>query len=148
MEIRSDFIELLASLNARKVEYLVVGGYALAFHGAPRLTGDMDLYVRPDAANAERVLRALDDFGFGSLDLSPQDFVRPGRIVQLGVPPVRVDLITSIAGVSWDEAWSGRAEGDYGGVGVCYIGRREFVANKRAVGRRKDLADLEALGEL
>ncbi|MFN8177631.1 MAG: nucleotidyl transferase AbiEii/AbiGii toxin family protein [bacterium] len=147
METQRDFEELLGSFNAHSVEYVIVGGYALAFHGAPRFTGDLDLFVRPGPDNAARILAALADFGFASLGLTSTDFERPDRVVQLGVPPVRVDLITSIAGVTWGEAAAGRVEGDYGGVRVPFLGRAQFVANKRAAGRRRDLADLEALGE-
>ena len=142
-----DFKELLALLNAHGVEYLIVGGYALAYHGAPRYTRDMDLYVRPTRENGERTVSALREFGFGSLGLEAADFELPRRVIQLGHPPVRVDLVTSIDGVDWDAAYANRVQGTYGDVPVSYIGRREFVANKRATGRKQDLADLEALGE-
>ena len=148
MEAQLDFRDLLALFAAHHVEHLIVGGYALAFHGAPRFTGDLDIFVKPDAANAQRILTALEAFGFTSPDLTTGDFERPGHVVQLGVPPVRIDLITSITGVSWDEAWAGRVMGRYGGVPVCYIGRRQFVLNKRATGRTKDVADIERLGEI
>ena len=147
MEVQPDFKELLELLNAHEVEFLLVGGYALAFHGAPRFTGDLDLLVHPDAENSLRILRALDEFGFGALGLTPADFQSPEKVVQLGVSPVRVDLITSLTGVTWEEAYEGRIAGTYGGVPVHYLGRRQFVANKRATGRKQDLADLEALGE-
>ncbi|MFH1571820.1 MAG: hypothetical protein ABIL09_27770, partial [Gemmatimonadota bacterium] len=123
-------------------------GYALAFHGAPRTTGDLDILVRPHPDNAERILRALADFGFASLGLQAEDFTQADRVVQLGYPPVRVDLITSLSGVSWDQVEAGLVEGAYGPAAVRFIGRADLVANKRATGRRKDLADLEALGEL
>lgn len=126
---------------------MIVGGHALAFHGAPRYTGDIDIYVRPDPANASRIIAALDEFGFGSVGLTAADFEEIDQVVQLGVPPVRVDLITSLTGVGWEEAFAGRAEGKYGDVPVHYLGRRQLVGNKRALGRRKDLADIEALGE-
>ena len=138
---------MLELLNAHEVEFLVVGGYALAFHGAPRFTGHLDILVRPTAESARRVLRALDEFGFGALGLTPEDFQNAEHVVQLGVPPVRIDLITSVSGVTWEEAHEGRAAGSYGGVPVSYLGREQFVANKKATGRQKDLADLEALGE-
>jgi hypothetical protein len=144
MEIQPDFRDLLALFNAHKVEYVIVGGYALAFHGAPRFTGDIDILVKPDPINATRILTALDKFGFGSLDLSRDDFAYPHNVIQLGVPPVRVDILTSISGVSWDEAWSGKVPGMYGEVPVD-IGLEAFTSNKRATGRNKDLADLDAL---
>ena len=147
METQPDFRELLALFNAHHVEYMIVGGYALAFHGAPRFTGDLDILVKPDADNAHRILAALEAFGFVSSGLTERDFVRPDHVVQLGVPPVRIDLITSLTGVSWDEAFAGRIAGRYGDAPVFYIGREQFIANKRATGRKRDLADLEVLGE-
>jgi hypothetical protein len=147
METQPDFRELLALFNAHHVEYLIVGGYALAFHGAPRFTGDLDIFVKPDAVNAQRILTALAAFGFSSVGLTPSDFERPDQVVQLGVPPVRIDLLTSITDVSWDEAWAGRIAGSYGDMPVYYLGREQFIANRRATGRTKDLADLEMLGE-
>ena len=147
MEVQSDFRDLLALLNAHGVDYLVVGGYALAFHGAPRFTGDIDILVRPDSENAKRVLEALADFGFSFLNLTVDDFQIPNKVVQLGVPPVRIDLITSITGVSWEEADAHKESGTFGDIPVNYLGRRQFIANKRATGRKKDLADIEALGE-
>ncbi len=104
MEVQPDFRELLALLNKYKVEYLIVGGYALAFHGAPRFTGDIDIFVRPEPQNAARILNALHEFGFGSLGLTEEDFSTPHNVVQLGTPPVRVDLVTSLTGVSWEDA--------------------------------------------
>ena len=147
MEAQKDFKELLELLNRNAVEFLVVGAYALAFHGAPRFTGDIDLYIRPARDNAERMLRALVAFGFRSPDLSAEDFMKPDQVVQLGVPPVRVDLLTSISGVTWEEAESAKAAGFYGEVPVFFLGRDHYIKNKRAIGRKKDLADLEALGE-
>jgi hypothetical protein len=147
MEVQPDFRDLLALLNEHKVEYLIVGGYALAFHGAPRFTGDIDIFVRPHPENAERVLAALAAFGFRFPNLTEDDFRNPNKVVQLGVPPVRIDLITSISGVSWEEAQASREPGTFGDVPVSYIGRRQYIANKRSAGRKKDLADIEALGE-
>jgi hypothetical protein len=105
MEIQPDFKDLLELFNSHKVEYIIVGGYALAFHGAPRYTGDIDIFVNPDAKNAACIMLALEEFGFGSVGLSTTDFTKSGQIIQLGVPPVRIDIITSIAGVSWDETF-------------------------------------------
>jgi hypothetical protein len=147
MEVQKDFRDLLELLNAHKVEYIIVDAYALAFHGAPRYTGDMDIYVKPNPTNAQRIMAALNDFGFGSVELSAADFEVEDKVVQLGLPPVRVDIVTSITGVSWGEAVLGRVEGKYGNVPVYYIGRQQFISNKRGLGRKKDLADLEALGE-
>ena len=147
MEIQEDFKDLLELFNAHKVEFIIVGGYALAFHGAPRYTGDIDIFVKSDSDNAARIMLALKEFGFGSVGISAKDFEKPDQVVQLGVPPVRIDIITSISGVSWGEAFSDRVQGKYGDIQVHYISRDQFIKNKRAVGRKKDLADLEALGE-
>lgn len=147
MEAQPDFKELLALFNNHRVEYLIVGAYALAFHGVPRFTGDMDILVKPCPENAKKIICALDEFGFGSLGLTASDFEKPGCVIQLGVSPVRVDLITSLTGVSWEEAFSGKVPDYYGSVPVCYIGRKQLVVNKRKTKRKKDLADLESLGE-
>ena len=147
MEVQKDFRELLALFNEHKIDYVIVGAYALAFHGAPRYTGDIDILVHPATANAHRILAALDKFGFGSVDLTSADFEKQENVIQLGVSPVRVDIITSLTGVSWEDVCAGRIQGKYGDIPVYYIGRKQFVSNKRAVGRKKDLADLEALGE-
>ena len=147
MEAQQDFKELLAFLNEHKVEYVIVGGYALAFHGAPRYTGDIDILVKSDKQNGERIVAALDAFGFGGLELTAADFEKPNIVVQLGVTPVRVDIITSLTGVSWEQTYFNRVKGNYGDVPTSYIGREQLIANKKAVGRKRDLADLEALGE-
>lgn len=147
MDLPKDFSELLESFSANGVEYLLVGGYALAHHGAPRYTGDLDLFVHATPANARRVLDALEAFGFGSLGLTTEDFCTPDRVIQLGRPPVRVDLLTSINGVTWDEAQQGVETTSVEGQSVPVIGRAAFIANKRATGRATDLADIDALGE-
>jgi hypothetical protein len=145
MEIYRDFKELFESFNVQKVEYVVVGGYALAHHGAPRYTRDIDLYVHPSKDNAQRVMAALHAFGFNPSDLSPEDFEKPELVIQLGRPPDRVFLFTSIAGVSWEQAAAGASPGDYGGTPVPFIGRAELIASKKATGRLQDLADAERL---
>ncbi len=147
MEVQQDFRDLLASFNAHKVDYVIVGAHALAYHGAPRYTGDMDILVRPDSENAKRILRALDEFGFGSLGLKVEDFTVPDKVIQLGVAPVRIDIVTSLTGVSWEDVEAGKVAGSYGDLDVYFIGKKEFILNKRALGRKKDLADLEAIGE-
>ncbi len=147
MEVQPDFRELLELFNKHQVEFLLVGGYALAFHGAPRYTGDMDIFVHASSLNAKRIMAALDEFGFGSVGLALEDFQKENMVIQLGVPPVRVDIVTSLTGISWDDAYANRAYGKYGDVSVSYIGREQFISNRRAIGRQKDLADLEALCE-
>jgi hypothetical protein len=108
---------------------MIVGAYALAFHGAPRYTGDIDILVRSDLLNAQRIMAALNKFGFGLVGLKAEDFETPDKVIQLGVPPVKVDIVTSITGVSWKEAFSGRVEGKYGDIPVYYIGRQQFISN-------------------
>jgi hypothetical protein len=147
MEVQNDFKELLELFNAHNVQYLIVGGYALAYHGAPRYTGDIDIFVKSDSQNAALILKALDDFGFGKVGLKVEDFTNKDNIVQLGYPPVRIDIITSISGVSWGDACKSRERGYYGDVPVYYIGRDQYIRNKKASGRQKDLADIEVLGE-
>ena len=143
--LNSDFKEFAALLDARGVDYLVVGGYALAAHGHPRYTGDIDFWVSPDTVNLVRLLAALQDFGFGSLGLGADDFAAD-TVVQLGHPPRRIDLLTAIDGVSFDDCFARREIVALDGVSLNIIGLDDFKANKRASGRLKDLADLESLG--
>lgn len=147
MELARDFDEFFGSLIAHSVDFLVVGAYALAYHGAPRYTGDIDVYVRPSEDNASHLLAALASFGFPIGDVRPADLTNPDRILQMGVEPVQIHVMSAISGVSWDDAWAGRQVGRCGSHDLPFIGRREFVRNKRASGRLKDLADIEALDE-
>ena len=147
MELYPDFKELLELLNAHEVDYLIVGGYALALHGAPRFTGDLDIYLSTHRDNAVKVMTVLKEFGFGAMNLKTDDFTKDDQIIQLGVPPIRIDFITSIDGVEWDTAWSNREKGNWAQVPVHYLSRNDFIENKRASGRHQDLADIESLGE-
>ena len=147
MELAPDFDEFFDSLIAHDVEFPIVGAYALAYHGAPRFTGDIDVFIRPTSENARRLLAALTSFGFPADDLRPEQITDPDRILQMGVEPVQIHVMSAISGVDWDEAWAGRQTGRCGSRDLPFIGRREFVRNKRASGRLKDLADIEALGE-
>jgi hypothetical protein len=135
--IQQDYKELFKSFNTQKVDYVIVGSYALALHGVPRFTGDLDIFVKSDPENAERILTFLKEFGFGSFDLDKSDFQQPDQVIQLGVPPVRVDLLTSLTGVPWQKADSGKVKAAYGDVPVFFLGRNEFIANKKALGRKK-----------
>jgi len=136
---------LLELLNGKKVEYLIVGAYALAFHGHPRFTGDIDIFVNSTDENARKIIEALNEFGFESLGLEPDDFQEPDNIIQLGFSPIRIDFLTSIDGVTWDEALNGAVTGTYGDIPVKYLGKNEFIKNKKASGRLKDLADIEEI---
>lgn len=144
-----DFGDFLREIVAADVMFLIVGAHALSVHGVPRATGDLDLWVRPDPDNASRVMTALRRFGAPTdhLGITAADFSRPNVVAQLGVPPYRIDVLTSISGVTFDAAWADRVEADIAGVRVPVLGRRSFVLNKRATGRTKDAADLESLGE-
>ena len=147
--MNDDFRDLLAALVAEHAVFLVVGAHALAAHGVPRMTRDLDILVEPSPANARRVWRALAAFGapLNELDVKESDFATPNTVAQFGLPPYRVDIMTSISGLSFAEAWNGRLEDQMFGVGVSFIGREAFIRNKRASGRKKDLGDLESLGE-
>ena len=147
METQSDYKELFELLNANAVSYVIVGAYALAFHGVPRYTGDVDILVEPTAENAARVVNALEAFGFGAVGLGVDDFTKD-HVVQLGVPPLRVDFMTAIEGVPWADAAGSRVAGQYGEVPIWYLGRDALVKNKKATGRLQDLADIEALAKL
>ncbi|HEV8580367.1 MAG TPA: DUF6036 family nucleotidyltransferase [Thermoanaerobaculia bacterium] len=145
MNVSKDFEELLAFFDARKVRALVVGGYAFAFHAKPRYTKDLDILIDPSPENVEKVLQALADFGFEALNLTVEDLTTPGNIVQLGHPPGRVDLLTSLKGVHFEDAWQHRVQGRYGSQIVSYIGLEDLIRNKEAVGRPQDRADLSVL---
>lgn len=147
MDLAPDFDEFCGLLNAHRVEFVIVGAYALAFHGAPRFTGDLDILVRPTEDNGRRVLAAIADFGFPPGALTPSDVVREDKLIEMGVPPVQVHLMSAIDGVAWNEIWASRQPGNLGRHRVWFISRDAFVRNKRAAGRPKDLADIAALGE-
>ena len=147
MPINPDFLDLFRCLNASGAEYLVVGGYALAAHGCPRHTKDLDVFYRADPENANRVLAALREFGFAGLDLGADELLEPNSVIQLGIPPRRIDLLNAISGVTFDEAWPNRLLTRFGGVDVPVIGRHEFILNKLASGRLRDLGDIETIGE-
>ncbi|MEP6960482.1 MAG: hypothetical protein ABI995_00275 [Acidobacteriota bacterium] len=147
MILSSDWRAFIESLNSHGVEYVLVGGHAVAYHGRPRFTDDLDVVVRRIPDNAARVLAALKAFGFGSLGLTESDFLAAGQIIQLGHPPYRIDVATSISGVHEDDLWQGRIAGEWEDVRVWWIDRASLVRNTRAVGRPKDLADLDLLNE-
>ncbi|HEV2494348.1 MAG TPA: hypothetical protein VG204_14880 [Terriglobia bacterium] len=145
MPLPEDWRAFIESLNSNAVEYLVVGAVAVAHHGLPRYTGDLDILIRNSPENAGRLEAALEDFGFGPLGLKASDFVDSDQVIQLGVPPNRIDLLTSITGVSFEEAWAGKVGTELDGVRVNFIGLAALIRNKRATGRAQDRADIEAL---
>jgi hypothetical protein len=140
-----DFVDLLRAFIAADVRFLIVGAYALAVHGKPRGTGDMDVWVDATPANARRVMRALAAFGAPLGQIAETDFARTGVTYQIGVPPGRIDILTELTGLAFEEAWPDRVSQEFGDVDVPVIGRAAFIRNKRATGRLKDLADIEGL---
>ena len=145
MPIQNDFREFLRLMKAHDVDFVVLGGYAVAFHGYVRNTQDLDILFRADARGVRGVLAALLDFGFPAGTVTAEEVGRPGNIIRMGIPPVRIELMNSVSGVTFDEVWVGRVAGDYGDVAIAYIGRAELLRNKTASGRPKDLADVDEL---
>jgi hypothetical protein len=145
--LNEDFRDVLVLLADGGVEFVIVGAYALAFHGAPRASGDIDLFVRPSPANAQRVFDALVRFGapLVSAGVAAADFAQPGAVYQIGLPPRRIDLLTEISGLTFDEAWASRITAEVEGRTVSFIGRDALVRNKQASGRLKDIADVARL---
>lgn len=143
--LSKDFKELLGLFNAKGIEYLIVGGYALAMHGHPRYTGDIDLWVFSDPGNAARISESLDEFGFNAVGLTVADFLKPNSVIQLGYPPSRVDILTSVDGLAFTEAWPRRLLVSVDGLMLPVISREDLITNKQASGRLQDKADLEKL---
>jgi len=145
LRLPEDFSEFLRLLDAKGVEYLLIGGYAVGYHGYPRATKDLDLWVARTPENAARLVTALREFGFNAPDLAPDLFLAEGRIVRMGMPPLRIEVATTISGVEFADCWAARVEAEFDGVPVKIIGREHLKRNKRASGRHQDLADLEHL---
>ena len=145
MPLSNDLREFIGLLNSRGIEYLIVGAHSLAFHARPRFTGDLDILIRPTAQNAEKIVAALRDFGFGGLEISPSDFTQPEQVIQLGRAPHRIDLLTSISGVSSEDAFTSKVAAQLDGLPVAFLSKDLLIANKRAVGRPQDIADLSEL---
>lgn len=145
LELPRDFREFLSVLNARGVEYLLIGGYAVGYHGQPRATQDMDIWIAMSPDNAERITAALREFGFDVPDLAPGLFLKERNIIRLGVPPVRIEIAMAISGLQFDECFARKVVDTLAGVQVNLISLDDLKTNKRAAGRLKDLADLENL---
>ena len=143
--MNQDFRDLLAEFNAHKVEFLVVGAHALAAHGCVRATKDLDVWVRPELANAKRVISALHAFGAPLHDLTETDLTTAGVTFQVGLPPLRIDILTTITGVEFDEAWPHRMQTKFADQPVSVLSKQHLLQNKRAAGRKQDLADVEWL---
>ena len=140
-----DFLDLLRAFAAADVRFLIVGAYALALHGRPRATGDLDVWIEVIPQNARRVLNALSEFGAPLADISEADLATPGVVYQIGIPPGRIDILTDLTGITFAEAWLDRLRRPFGDVEVDFIGRASFLRNKRATGRARDLADIEGM---
>jgi hypothetical protein len=147
LDLAPDFDEFCALLSAHRVEFAIVGAYALAYHGAPRFTGDLDILVRPTETNARRLLDAIAAFGFPTAPLTPADVASEHTVIEMGVVPVQLHVMSHIDGVTWDDVWATREIGPLGRHEVAFIGRQAFLRNKQAAGRPKDLADIDALRE-
>ncbi len=145
MKVEKDYEDLLRFFNKHKVKYCVVGAFAVAFYSKPRYTKDIDILVEPSFENGNKIVEALKDFGFGGLGLVADDFAKEGQIIQLGYEPVRVDIITSIGGCSFEDIWKNKHAGEYGTEKIFFIGKNELIKSKMAVNRKHDQADLESL---
>ena len=143
--LSKDFREFIELLNEHNVRYLVVGGYAVAFHGHPRYTKDIDIWIELSAENAENILKALKEFGFGTLGLSPDDFLEGDQIIQLGYPPNRIDILTTLTGLKFEDCYEARVDFEIEGVHIHFIDIVNLRKNKLATGRSQDLADAESL---
>lgn len=146
MKLPQDFKEFLELFNSKNIEYMIVGSYALAYYGAPRYTGDIDIFVHRTEKNAALIIEALRDFGFSFPNLTAEDFLSDDNVIQLGMPPVRIDILTFLSGMTWKTAIQNKENGRIDDIPVTFIGRDDYIINKRACGRAKDLADIEALG--
>lgn len=145
MKVSQDFEEFFELLNQNEVRYLLIGGYAYAIYAEPRYTKDIDIFYETDEKNAEKLLSALQSFGFSSLEIKKDDFLKRGQVIQLGMPPLRVDLLNEIEGVSFSEAWENRNNASYGKQKIHVIGKKELIKNKTAAGREQDMLDVKNL---
>lgn len=143
--LSKDFKEFIELLNENEVRYLVVGGYAVAFHGYPRYTKDLDVWIELSRENANKIVLALERFGFGSLDLKADDFLESDQVIQLGYPPNRIDILTALKGIAFDVCYRARVEVEIQGLSVAFVDLESLKKNKKATGRPQDLADAENL---
>lgn len=146
MSTHPDFEDFLRLLEAHQVEYMIVGGYAVAYHGFPRFTKDLDIFFSDEPVNLERLQRTLIAFGFQATTVPLEALGRPGAVLTIGIEPVRIDLLNRIAGVTFEQAWPSTVRGRYGASEVTFIGRDTLLQNKRSTGRQRDLGDVEELG--
>lgn len=145
MKVEKDYEDLLKLFNKNKVKYCIIGAYAVAFYGRPRYTKDMDILIEPEVKNAEKIVKALNEFGFKNCGLQAKDFTKKGRIIQLGYEPIRVDIITSILRVNFEDIWKNKRKGVYGSQKVFFIALKDLIRIKKMSNRKQDQADLEIL---
>jgi len=148
MRVEKDFKEFIALLNKNNVHYLIVGGYAYSYYAEPRFTKDIDIFIETSAQNAYNLMASLEEFGFKDVGLTAADFLESGKTIQLGQAPIRIDIITSIDGVLFDEAWQNRTEGTFGDIPAYFISKQDLLKNKKAAARLQDLADIEKLDKI
>ncbi|MFC5285304.1 nucleotidyltransferase [Pedobacter alpinus] len=145
MIFEQDFVDFVQLLNDHGVKYMIVGAHALSFYGRPRHTGDLDIWIKPDEENALKMVKVINDFGFGALGLVEQDFLQENYVTQLGYPPLRIDILNSISGVDFDQAYLEKLETEVDDLKIAFISANDFIKNKQATGRAKDLGDIESL---
>ena len=148
MTLAQDFEDFVKLLNKHQVDYLVVGGYALAFHGKPRHTGDLDIWINSSESNAEKLVNVIQEFGLATLGLTMSDFMQEGYVTQIGYSPLRIDILNTIDGVKFENAYPNKLLVDVNGIEVRYIGLKEFIENKTASGRSQDIADLKEIKKI
>ena len=147
MRVEKDFKEFIESLNRNSVRYLIVGSFALSYYAEPRYTKDIDILIDATSSNADRVMEAIREFGFTDIELGTRDFLEAGQVIQLGIAPLRIDLLTSLKGLVFDDAWERRTSGQYGDIPAYFISKQDLIAHKKLVGRKQDLADIEKLSK-
>lgn len=145
MRVEKDFKEFIGSLNSNNIRYLIVGSFALSYYAEPRYTKDIDILIDPTPDNADRLISAIRGFGFTDIELGSRDFMEPEQVIQLGVAPVRIDLLTSLKGIPFAGAWDRRTIGRYGDIPAFFISKQDLIDHKKLVGRKQDLADIEKL---
>ena len=145
MRLEKDFKEFIESLNKNSVRYLIIGSFALSYYSEPRYTKDIDILVDSTASNADRLMTAIRAFGFSDIELGSRDFLEPDQVIQLGIAPLRIDLLTSLKGIPFADAWDRRTTGQYGDIPAFYISKQDLIDHKKLVGRKQDLADIEKL---
>jgi hypothetical protein len=148
MRLEKGFKEFIGSLNKNSVRYLIIGNFALSYYSEPRYTKDIGILVDSTASNADRLMTAIREFGFSDIELGSRDFLEPDQVIQLGIAPLRIDLLTSLKGIPFADAWDRRTTGQYGDIPAFYISKQDLIDHKKLVGRKQDLADIEKLTKL